>query len=217
VAAEQLEQKRRERGDKLDFYLCEADHVSECFDKTVTSSACGGNATILLYESGGWAFTSGLAKLLHNKLKGRQLTLPKPTHVALGSDDRYFIRFADGKTEWVGCEEMSKELQSCSSSVASVAYGGDWNSFFLVYANGGYYGYNVPIGLTDVIDKARRGQTDLECVSLGPCGEWYVRVRNGRAWWGGITTKTLKHMGKYNDKIKFIDFCDDGCYLFRYT
>ena len=53
--------------------------------------------------------------------------------------------------------------------------------------------------------------------SLGPDGEYYIAAKNGRAWWGGMTTKALQDMRKFNDRIKFMDFGDDDTYLFRYS
>ena len=51
-------------------------------------------------------------KLLHNKLNGRSLELPRPTNVALGSEDRYYIEFADGTAQWSGPDGIDKYLRT---------------------------------------------------------------------------------------------------------
>ena len=107
VEAEEKEERlQAARGPYLKFWLCHADHVGDCFSPNVTCVSCGGEATIVLYESGTWAFTTGLPPSLHNKLNGRQITLPSPDYVVIALQDRYYVRFEDGKSECVGCEEL---------------------------------------------------------------------------------------------------------------
>lgn len=187
-----------------------------CFSENVVSIACGGQATILLYENGGWAWTSGLTKLLHNKLKGRQRSLPSPVYVAMGSQDRYYIEFADGKSEWVGCDEMGDELKSSSRTVKSVAFGEYWDSYFVVYTDGWWKCKNVPTALSKLIES-RRSRTDLECVSLGPNGEYFLSAKNGRFWCGGLTNSNTNSIKQVEGTIEFMDFGDYDSYLVRYS
>ena len=100
------------------------------------------------------------------KLNGRAKHHPSPTYVALGTMDRYYIKFANGKSEWVGCEDMSKTLQESTRAVRTVAFGEDWDSYFVVFDDG-YWAYkNVPTGLCDQVKK-RNSRADLAAVSLG--------------------------------------------------
>ena len=94
--------------------------------------------------------------------------LPSPTYVSIGSQDRYYIEFADGESEWVGCDDMSDELKSTSKSVKTVAFGEHWGSYFVVFTDGGYRFNNVPYALSDLIQNKRKAKGDLKCVSLGP-------------------------------------------------
>ena len=217
AAQKKVDEVRAARGTFMKGLFYEADHVSKIFDKTVTCVACGGEAMIMLYETGGWAFTSNLPKLLHNKLNGRQKSLPSPLYVALGSQDRYYIRFQDGKCEFVGCDAMIQTLQKkqISRTVRTVAFGGDWDSYFIVYSDGGYEYSSIPLALHKLI-KSRNGKCDLACVSLGPSGEFYVRTQNEKAWWGGMTTKNLQTVSSVKDRITFLDFGDDDTYFLRY-
>ena len=80
-----LEFERRRRGKYVATWIADGDFVKRNFSEGVTAISCRGNATIMLYEWGSWAWTSGIPKFLHNKLNGRQRTLPKPTYVAIGS------------------------------------------------------------------------------------------------------------------------------------
>eukprot|EP00523_Entomoneis_sp_CCMP467_P014636 CAMPEP_0168772292 /NCGR_PEP_ID=MMETSP0725-20121227/3881_1 /TAXON_ID=265536 /ORGANISM="Amphiprora sp., Strain CCMP467" /LENGTH=484 /DNA_ID=CAMNT_0008821805 /DNA_START=1 /DNA_END=1456 /DNA_ORIENTATION=- len=203
-----IDSERAKRGTLFSGFVDQADFVSKQFDETVTVISTSGNATILLYEGGSWACTSGITKLLHNKLNGRQRTLPKATYVAIGSMDRYYIRFSDGKSEWVGCDGMTALLNKEERTVASIAFGEDWNSYFVVFTDGGWMYESIPQGLIDVIERRQR-RGDLTCVSLGPNGEYYVAAKNGRSWWGGVSSKASKAIGNFGNRIRFMDFGDD--------
>jgi len=96
-------------------FLCHADRVASSFGPDATSVATNGTTTVILNEDGSWAGTAGLPKQLYNKLNGPPSA--KPTYVALGSLDRYYIRFADGKSQYVGCDEMTAELNSAGQAV----------------------------------------------------------------------------------------------------
>jgi len=89
-------------GDACGAYLECCDDVYDFFSPEAICVATNGSATVMLYEHGSPAFTAGLPSELHNKLKGRQLDLPPPICVALGSEHRYYILFADGKSGWCG-------------------------------------------------------------------------------------------------------------------
>lgn len=211
-----IESARCNRGKYIMFRLVQADHVNKYFSAKVTSIACGGNATILLYENGGWSWTAGLPKFLHNKLNGRQAHLPKPTYVALGSQNRYYIKFADGKSEWVGCNAMTELLNTSKRSVATVAFGGSYDSYFVVFDDGFWQCSTIPSGLTDLLGR-RNNRGDLKCVSLGPRGEYFLAAKNGRAWWNGLTSEGMKRVASIKDRVQFMDFGDNGTYLVRYT
>lgn len=209
-------EKRLARGTKIDFVLCEASYVTKRFDEKVTCIACGGDSTLMIYENGGFAFTSGLPRALFKLLEGRKEPLPDPEYAALGSRERYYIRFCNGKSEWVGCDEMSSELETTSRRVRTIAFGRDWNSYFIVYSDGGWSYKNVPSGLVEFIKSRQDRSTGLECVSLGPAGEYFLRSKDGRACWGGMAHETLASIYKVEDRVKFIDFGDKDAYLCRY-
>mmetsp|Transcript_14380 Transcript_14380/g.41345 ORF Transcript_14380/g.41345 Transcript_14380/m.41345 type:complete len:241 (-) Transcript_14380:273-995(-) len=115
-----LEKERDARGRQTLYCLYEGDHVGKCFREQVTSIACGGKATIMFFEDGDTAWTSELTTQLYNKLNGRQKSLPKPEYVALGSNDRYYIRFRDGSSRWEGCDQMTEAIHGTDRSVNTV-------------------------------------------------------------------------------------------------
>jgi predicted DCC family thiol-disulfide oxidoreductase YuxK len=195
---------QKARGVECDFFLSDGEHVQSCFDPDVTCVATNGTATILLYTDGSWAYTYDLPTRLYNKLNGRSRTLPAPTYVALGSSNRYYIQFADGKRDWLGCKDMGEELQD-GDAVSSVAFGGHWESYFVVFASGGWACRNVPAGLKAAIESLGE-ETVPKTETLGSAGQWYLEARDSRAWWDGINKKTIGRIAKHKDSVMFIDF-----------
>ena len=216
-----LEVERWNRGNKIDIWTTtvhhHADFIFQNFSDRVTALSCANGATIMLYENGGWSWTIGIPKYLHNKLNGRQRTLPIPTYVAIGSMGRYYIEFADGQVEYVACEEMKQTLEECRTKIKSIAFGVSWNSFAIVYIDGRFHLWNVPYGLDHLIRYRRKNKTDVDCISLGPAGEWYMSAKNQKAWWDGLTTPTMNQIQKYKHQIKFLDFPGNDGYILRYS
>ena len=212
-----IEKERDARGRHVMFRLYHSEFVDSNFDERVTAIACGEEATIMIFEDGDTAWTKELPIQLYNKLNGRQKSLPKPEYVALGSKDRYFVRFRDGASQWSNHDEgFTKIIKEDERAIRSIAFGEHSDSYFIVYENGGYNYCNVPSALDDLMEE--RGQLgDINCVSLGPDGEYFVEIENGQAWWGGTTEENLERISQVRDRVHFIDFGDDGTFLCRYT
>lgn len=217
----QLDAARNARGTEVQYRLHDVDgsnaYISKHFNRTVTSIATNGDATIILYEQQPPMWTAGLPTGLYKLVDNRAKHLPKPTYVALGSFGRYVIVFDDGSSQWVGSDDMSAELQKTKRSIQSVAFGASFDSYFIVYTDGGRSYVDVPAGLSEQIEK-RQGRGDLKCVSLGPDGEWYLSVKNSRAWWSGSQV-FIDDLRDYKDtyNIQFVDFGNNDQFIFRYS
>jgi hypothetical protein len=212
---------RAMRGTRCQYSLVKADYVDENFNERVTCFATGDSgAHVLLYEDGDWMYTGNIPTLLLNKLKGRAQSHPKPVYVALGTQNRYYIKFDNGKSEWVGCEHMGEYLQKDATQVATVAFGDEWDSYFVVTKGGGYGYQSVPTGLTDKIAAREQSMSksggDLRSVSLGPGGEWCLEALNNRMWWGGLSSEAYDELRSIKDRVTFMDFGDDDSYFLRY-
>jgi hypothetical protein len=72
----------------------------EAVNDDVKCFAIEKKAYILIYDDGGMAYW-GIPEHLRRRLKGRegQADAPKPVLVALGTNNRYYIKFANGR-EW---------------------------------------------------------------------------------------------------------------------
>jgi len=210
---ELMREERNFRGRYLEFWLDHSNRVSQIYNERSTCIACGGKATIMLYEGGGWNATNGLNKQLYSKLAGRNQALPGPSYIALGSQNRYYVKFEDGRCQWVGCDALSQELRK-HRPLKTIAFGETWNSYFIVYEDGGYSYKGIPYHVNDIIQK---NQCEIECVSLGPKGEYFMKMKNGRVWWGGMSYNAMNKVNRLKDRVKFIDFGENETFVCRYT
>ena len=113
---------------------------------------------------------------------------PAASYVALGSQDRYFIRFTNGLSECVGPEGLHEQIQlydrAPGKEIRSLAFGATWDSWFIVYEDGtAALGGTMPNGLTDLLNSTKDSCRGLERVALGLCGQWYLADLDGEAWW----------------------------------
>ena len=214
-----MERKRSVRGKLVAFDgLPEKDFILESFASNVVSIATDGKTTIMLFEEGGWAFTAGLPTALRNELDARK-TLP--AYVALGSQNRWFLTFANGAETWNGPDEMSRVLQDSAlveqhRGVRTVAFGSTFDSYFIVFNDGWWCRGDLPDGLKIAIQRLG-AEPSFKCVSLGPDGEWYLETLDGKAGWGGVPNHFDHFIRRVKKDIKFIDFGKDKSYLIRYS
>ena len=204
-------------------------HVEGCLadcSKTNDSIMCiatNGPGSMFLYRSGEWAYTADVPRALRNKLKGRQRSLAPPKYVALGTRGRYYISFEDGKAEWEGPKSLNECLREASSSsqkVSSVAFGGKLDTYFIVFEDGSweYEGSDIPDGLEEILED-REDRDDLVCVTLGPNDEWFLKAKNGKMWWGGVSNElddVFDEMAEGKKKLNFVDFGEYGSYFMSY-
>jgi len=164
-----MQAARRERGTSFRMFLEEVEYCDTSAKETATCVATNGKSSFFIYEhQGGWAYSSGLPDNLHKLVKTRALSHPQPTYVALGMHERYYIKFANGKSQWHGCDEMTEMLHETQCTVRSVAFGQDFDSYFVVFEDGSWQFECIPVGLGELISK-RNSRADVQIVSLGRC------------------------------------------------
>ena len=194
-------------------------------DKTVKGVATNGKGTVFLYGNGGVAYTPCIPRALYQKL--RQLRnssySARPSYCSLGTRDRYYVAFNDGTADWKGPKVLDKILKKCVASAQpprSVAFGSSYDTFFVVFQDGSwqYEGRGIPESLEEKL-ASRDDRADLVAVNLGPSGEWFLKARNGRMWWSGISTEldqviaNILNAGNY---LHFLDFGENGSYFVSY-
>jgi hypothetical protein len=194
-------------------------------DKVIKGVATNGRGTVFLYGNGGVAYTPNIPRALYQKL--RQLRnssySARPCYISLGTRDRYFVAFNDATAEWKGPKPLDKILKQCVQSAQlprSVAFGSSYDTFFVVFHDGSwqYQGRGIPESLEEKL-AARDDRADLVAVNLGPSGEWFLKARNGRMWWSGISPEldqviaSILNAGNY---LHLLGFGENGSYFVSY-
>ena len=183
--------------------------------KCVAIGATGGarpeHSVVIIYdhllgepEDGRVIYTAGVPQRLAASLGGRHRSLPPPTFVAMGTNGRFFVKFADGTAEWEGdaphvrrehmspytpdghtTDKFNEQIKTRARTAVAVAFGQD-DAFFIIQSNGGFaHSGNIPDGLyRDIRRREHRGK-DLADVNLGPRGEWWVSWTDGTWAVGG--------------------------------
>lgn len=194
-------------------------------DKVVKGVATNGKGTVFLYGNGGVAYTPAIPRALYQKL--RQLRnssySARPSYVSLGTRDRYFMAFNDGTADWKGPKALDKIIKKCLQTAQPpkcVSFGSSYDTFFVIFQDGSwqYQGRGIPESLEQKL-ASRDDRADLVTVNLGPSGEWFVKARNGRMWWSGISTELDRVIAKIlNDGhyLHFLDFGEKGSYFVSY-
>ena len=183
----------------------------------IISVAINGRACVLLYSSGAWVATKDVPKALQRNLERKE---GKPIYVSLGLNGKYFVQFEDGDYFWEGPSDLNEYLRK--GKLRCVSFGDQRDTFFIVNTDGSWYyqGSGIPQDLEDLVSKDRDGKSDLTLVSLGPNGEYFVRARNKKMWWGGLTTELedlVEEIVTEEKKVPvFIDFGKSGSYFVCY-
>lgn len=152
--------------------------------KLVRKVATNGRGSVFLYGNGGVAYTPNVPKSLYHRLSQLRHSSyeSRPAYVSLGSRDRYFCSFHDGSHAFKGPKGLDRELRKLKKPPSSVAFGSTYDSFCLVFKDGSWKigGRGIP---TDLQDRLQ-GRKDIHTVTLGPEGEWFLKLKNGTMWWG---------------------------------
>lgn len=194
-------------------------------DKLIKGVATNGKGTVFLYGNGGVAYTPSIPRALYQRLKTLRNSsyASRPAYVSLGTRDRYFVAFNDATFDWKGPKALDKCLKKCMSSAQqprSVSFGSTYDTFFVVFNDGSwqYQGRGIPESLEEKL-ASRDDRADLVMVNLGPSGEWFLKAKNGRMWWSGISDELDKVIGNIlnsNNYLHFIDFGEHGSYFVSY-
>ena len=221
VAKQAAETKRRaleaSRGTLYTYCIAHRDDVENMFSPRVACVAMGGAATLMLYDNGSFTYTGGLAEGIHKKLHTRAASHPKPAYVALGSQERYYVNFTNGKSEWSGPEYLGDAIHGQTSSPVCVAFGEEWGSYFVLFGNGAYESQNVPSGLKEFLNIKRVKKYGVKWVSLGPNGEYFIEDNSGNKQWGGMTADAFQTIKRdTRGGMTFLEFGCNGTWFARY-
>jgi hypothetical protein len=209
-----IEWARKNRGDKFEFQIFSASKIT--LSRTDLMFAMGGSATLAVNESRILRYTDGLPKDMLNLLEKETLALPLASMVALGSEDRYFVRFANDKMERWCVKNDKLEAILMAETVEFVAFGASCQSFVT----------KSPVGMQwscipDELETILKEERPLHSVSLGPNGEYFVAWKDGACtggrWSGSKIDEALDRLKQGGWHIRDIKFGPESTFIIRYS
>ncbi len=165
--------------------------------------AMNGNCAIFVHpKRKGWNVCGKAPQGLWKKITE---TKSKLSYVSLGSKGRYYASFKNKKTDWDGPKAM--DLLFLVRPVQCVAFGAGINDIIVVYKDGSWKNFGkMPKELENILNHPDGRRKDIDCITLGCHGEYFVRNTEGTVWWGGLSKK----VGEIFDGklINYVDFGD---------
>ncbi len=140
----------------------------------------------------------------------------RPEAISLGSFDRYFMQFANGKAQWNGDDEFIAAVEE-RFDVEMVAFGKCVGSFVVVYENGDIAWREIPKQLKKSFAGREKSQSKSDYISLGPGGEFFVRFKDGSIQYGGMSSEIVKALKEIKGSIREVTFGGDNSFLARYN
>jgi hypothetical protein len=197
----QLDLLRSQFGTNMTYRLVGTEHVEAMWGPTVSCVAMAGDCTLMTYDPSNWAWTAGLPTGLLNKLQGRQRSLPRPTFVVMGPQERYFIRFADGKSQWSGGNSSFDEVLEGGKAVEKLAFGTPGEFCVLFEDGSGRFSSGLPTEFRKAYNKTQKEGGGVSEMTLGPEGEWFVRGALG-GWSGNWSNHGNDTLNKQIHSLK---------------
>lgn len=179
-----------------------------------------GELCAIIVHAEGQSWTSGLPDMLSSALHTRTLTSPavRATHVAMGTDERYYVRYTNGVHDWVASDECSAAIES--KPPAQLAFGAEWGSFCALFQDGSVEYARLPPGLEAELERRGAGDARLKDVALGPVGEWWLLYADGSSRWGGLSDALMARLHtlhRTGGMITALAFGADGTFVLRYA
>ncbi|CAE7204609.1 unnamed protein product [Symbiodinium natans] len=168
-----------------------------------------GSGYFLCKTGGGWKYR-GMSTEVGTAVSEKKDSTA-PTCVALGDDDRFFVKLDDGSMTWKACQAFSKAVKKASKerltveAVAFAPHGGWW----MRTSDGASQWDDLPETLQE---RLQEEDGSAMYVSVSKAGDaWFVEFPGYRTWQGvdDSCTKAIDEHGRRISRIVFGD-CDFG-------
>lgn len=179
-----------------------------------------GRGYIIVYEDGGLAWWD-VPSSLDRKFRNQEVHLPPVQFVALGPDGNFFIKFTNGKMEWVAKPSFQRAIKKGASEralyVDKVAFGAN-GSWVILWTDGSIDYEGAPRDLAAQLDAVAEGP-GLRDVSLGPHGEWFVIFKDHSVQANNLLTalhSALARIKQAGGRVRSVAFGEMNSWYVRY-
>lgn len=144
-----------------------------------------GDSALVVHEDG-QAWTAALPELMrkavHDRTRGG--VMPVVVHAAMGRENRFYLRYADGLHDWLASPACSEHIRR--KPVESVAFGPNFSSFCIIHRDGSLSFEDLPAPCEACLARRSPQEARVQHVALGPEGEWWIRFMDGSQAYGGV-------------------------------
>ncbi len=137
-----------------------------------------------------------------------------PKTINIGSGDRYYVRFSDGKQIAKGNEEFQEIVSS--DKVKMVAFGATKESYVVLYEDGGTAWSYIPRALRKALCSRTPDKPSVQYVALGPGDAYFVRFGDDSVQYGNLTNEMKKALDNCPGTIKEVTYGAGNCLIARY-
>lgn len=225
------------RGKYFTGRLFDGDMIKNGYSESARCVALGDSSMLWLYDNGGCGIVCGLFNDAHdlyiklrcfpenvrlNKGGKREKSKQRGTYCVLGSHNRYYAEYKDHRPSWKACDKL-QQLLTEGGKVSCIAFGKGKDDFFIKFENGKAYWEGLPKEVNNILTAQSSGKSNhldnIDKVSLGPKGEWYVRFTDGNHHAGNLSDKAKREIRELNEKsrkIRDILFGGKDTYMIRF-
>lgn len=205
---------RQKRGDLVCYSIYKKLHF-EIDGDTRLVAISGSDCVLAIYTDDSYTYTSGLPCRLHELLHSRARHHPYPEVVAMGSMDRFFVRFSNGKSEWDVCgnDEIRDLLHD--EDVDDIAFGSDEFTYVALTSSGVRWNGDIPSRLESHLYHSSRA---IQKVALGPEREWFIAFKDGGFDGGGFGPELHREwqdVKRDGQTVRDLVFGSNGTYVMR--
>lgn len=125
-----------------------------------------------------------------------------PESIAVGTGGRYFVKFRNGKQMYSKEGSLHTLIGHKEETVRMVAFGAFFKSHAVLFNDGIVSYHNVPREL----EKSLQTREKVDFISLGPCGQYFLRFQDGSFKVGGIDDNKLSSLVRIEEAVREIVF-----------
>ena len=137
-----------------------------------------------------------------------------PLVINLGSGNRYFVRFSNGKQVAKATDELKEAI--CLDEVNMIAFGPSIDSYVVLYKDGGVAWSLIPSALRKALCSRTPDDAQLEFVSLGPNDAYFLRFNDDSVQYGNINDEMKCALDNCPGIIKQVTYGEGNCLIARY-
>jgi hypothetical protein len=176
--------------------------IDDMLTDNVSCVALSGTGILIIYDDGRTS-SIGIPRKFYDKLYGRQKSISKPVYAALGSNDTYYVRYADSSSNWNGINDSGFDSYVKNNhGVDKIAFSTD-SGWFVSTKRGGFL-LSGSFGNLGLILKSPsiRNRT-IENISIGLREAYFVSFTDGHYIVGSPKDQHSK-FNKFGDRMNTI-------------